>query len=90
MSDLQLAVAARLCVYEREPCPLRVSCPGADRAERAVELQALAFRFVFGLRQSRKHVNPSANRTWRLSGKGFSDELSQHTIVPRWSSKALP
>jgi hypothetical protein len=35
----------------RAPCPLRVSCPGADRAKRAAKLQALAFRCLLGSRQ---------------------------------------
>ena len=34
----------------RAPCPLRVSCPGADRAKRAAKLQALALRCLLGSR----------------------------------------
>jgi hypothetical protein len=31
-----------VCLRARVPCPLRVYCPGADRAERAAQLRALA------------------------------------------------
>ena len=40
-----------VCLRARAPCPLRVSCPGADRAKRAAKLQALALRCLLGSRQ---------------------------------------
>jgi hypothetical protein len=59
-----------VCLLARAPCPLRVSCPGTDRAERAAqaagvsvqcELQVLALPCLLGSRHMQKSLQKLCN-----------------------------
>jgi hypothetical protein len=70
----------------RDPCPLRVSCPGADRAERAVrapgvsvqcELQVLALPRLLGSRHN------AAGATAGLHA--YSVDADSQSLIHRWT-----
>jgi hypothetical protein len=78
-----------VCLRARAPYPLRVSCPGTDRAERAAQavgvsvqckLQVLALPC---LRWSRQ------NTTWLNAEERFAQTLSGARLSPYSSGRVL-